>query len=101
MTTDTILEEKEITKQKIKEPSRYKVVVYNDNYTPREFVVEMFVMIFRKSQSDAVDLTLKIHNDGKAIAGTYSAEVAEQKTAEAIELARANGHPLIIKVEQE
>jgi ATP-dependent Clp protease adaptor protein ClpS len=101
MTTDTILEEKEITKQKIKEPSRYKVVVYNDNYTPMEFVVAMFISIFRKSQPDAVDLTLKIHNDGKAVAGTYSAEVAEQKAAEAVDLARSNGHPLILKVEQE
>jgi ATP-dependent Clp protease adaptor protein ClpS len=66
-----------------------------------EFVVEMFMGIFSKNQADAVDLTLKIHNEGKAIAGIYPAEIAEQKSTDAIELARSNGHPLVLKVEEQ
>lgn len=101
MTTEAIIEKEQKTTRKLKEPSKYKVVVYNDNYTPMEFVVEMFMNIFRKNQPDAVDLTLKIHNEGKAIAGIYSAEVAEQKSSDAIKMARANGHPLVLKVEEQ
>jgi len=99
MTTDTILEEK--TKQRLKEPPKYKVVVFNDNYTPVEFVIAMLVAVFRKNQDDAVALTLQIHNDGAAIAGVYSHEIAEQKVNDAINLARANGHPLQLKSELE
>lgn len=99
MTTDTILEEK--TKQRLKEPPKYKVVVFNDNYTPVEFVIAMLVAVFKKNQDDAIALTLQIHNDGAAVAGVYSHEIAEQKVNDAVNLARANGHPLQLKSELE
>ena len=99
MTTDTILEEK--TKQRLKEPPKYKVVIFNDNYTPVEFVIAMLVAIFRKDEREAVDITLKIHHEGSAVGGIYSHEIAEQKVTDAISLARANGHPLQLKSEIE
>ena len=101
MTTDTVLDQKTTTTRKLKEPKKYKAVVMNDNFTPMEFVVSMLVSVFRQSEASAVDLTMQIHNQGSAIAGIYPYEVAEQKVSDAVALARANGHPLIVKTEQE
>jgi ATP-dependent Clp protease adaptor protein ClpS len=101
MTTDTAIEEKTITNKRIKMPKKYKVLVLNDDYTPMEFVVAMFVHIFRKSEQEAVALTMKIHHEGQAVAGIYTYEIAEQKVIEGTEMAREHGHPLILKAEQE
>ena len=101
MTTDTIIEEKTTTRQRLKEPSKYKVIVMNDDYTPMEFVVFMFMNVFKKSEQESVNLTMKIHREGHAIAGVYSYEIAEQKVIDATTLARDNGHPLILKAEEE
>lgn len=86
---------------KITEPKRYKVVVLNDDHTPIDFVIEVLITIFKHSQETAKDLTLKVHNEGSAIVGVYSYEIAEQKGLEATQLARQLGFPLQIKVDQE
>jgi len=102
MTTEApVIEKRKTTSRNIKEPSKYKVIVLNDDFTPMEFVVAMFMSIFRKSETEAVDLTMKIHNQGQAVAGVYTSEIADQKASDATELARANSHPLVIKVEKE
>ena len=102
MTIETpVLEKKQTTARKVKEPKKYKVVVLNDDFTPMEFVVAMFVSIFRKQHNEAIDLTVQIHQDGSAIAGIFPHEIAEQKVADAVSMARANGHPLVLKAEQE
>jgi ATP-dependent Clp protease adaptor protein ClpS len=99
--TDAITTRKEQTKNKLKEPGRFKVVVLNDDFTPMEFVVAMFMTVFKHSETVAVDLTMKIHHEGSAVAGIYTYEVAEQKGIDATTLAREQGHPLQIKVEAE
>ena len=71
------------------------------NLVISDFVVELLVNIFKHNENKARDLTLEIHNTGSAVAGIYSYEVAEQKGIDATNLARANGFPLIIKVEPE
>lgn len=96
-----VIDKKETVVRKFKEPKKYKVVVLNDNYTPMEFVIAMFISIFRKDQIDALSLTMKIHNEGRAIAGIFPHEIAEQKVSDATQMARANGHPLVLKAEQE
>lgn len=101
MANDTIVENKDKTTNKLKEPSKYKVIVCNDDVTPVEFVVTMLVTVFRHNEKSALELTLSIHNTGSAVAGVYSFEVAEQKSIDSTNLARANGYPLIIKVEPE
>jgi ATP-dependent Clp protease adaptor protein ClpS len=101
MTTDTVIEEKTVTSKKIKRPSMYKVVVLNDDYTPIDFVIALLIKVFRVNEDAAINLTMRIHHEGSAVAGVYSYEIAEQKTIEATELARLNGHPLIIKAVQE
>ena len=66
-----------------------------------EFVISMLVSVFKHNEKSAIALTLAIHNKGSAVAGIYSFEVAEQKAVDGTNLARAQGYPLIIKVEPE
>ena len=84
---------------RLRYPPRYNVVIFNDDFTPMAFVIKMLIDVFGKSLETAQDITIKIHNDDFAIAGTYNHEIAEQKTSEAVSLARANGHPLKVKFE--
>lgn len=98
-TADIQLDEK--IKQKIQEPKRWKVIFLNDDVTPMEFVVGVLTEIFKHTQETAKDITLEIHNKGSGIAGVYSFEIAEVKAVEATQLARANGFPLQIKMEEE
>jgi ATP-dependent Clp protease adaptor protein ClpS len=88
-------------KQKISEPRRWKVVFLNDDVTPMEFVISLLVEVFKHSQETAKEITLEIHNSGSGIAGVYSFEIAEAKAVEATTLARTNGFPLQIKMEEE
>jgi ATP-dependent Clp protease adaptor protein ClpS len=101
MTDSQTIEQKKTTTRLPKEPGKFKVVVLNDNTTPVEFVVAMFIQVFKHSQTNALELTMKIHNEGSAIAGIYIHEIAEQKIADATNLARSNGFPLILKAEAE
>jgi ATP-dependent Clp protease adaptor protein ClpS len=98
--TTTIEKKKQATRQ-IKEPGKFKVVVCNDDVTPVEFVVAMMVAVFGFDKSAAIELTLDVHNNGRAIAGIYPYEIAEQKSVDATNMARNNGFPLQIKVEPE
>jgi len=101
MTNDTILEKDVDTIDNLKEPGKFKVIVYNDDVTPVEFVVSLLITIFRHPQSSALELTMKIHNEGSAIVGIYTHEIAEQKGMDATTISRNHGYPLIIKVEPE
>ena len=97
--SETITKVKESIDTVILEPGRFKVVLYNDDSTPMEFVIALLIKIFRHSEESAVHLTMKVHNDGSAVAGVYTHEIAEQKGLESSNLARQHGYPLVIKVE--
>jgi ATP-dependent Clp protease adaptor protein ClpS len=99
MTTDVQIEEK--VKIAIQPPKLWKVVFFNDDSTPMDFVVELLTSIFKHSVERAKDLTLEIHNTGSAVAGIYSFEIAEHKAVESTHLSRANGFPLRITAEEE
>jgi ATP-dependent Clp protease adaptor protein ClpS len=101
MTTDIVIEKKATTTRKVKEPSKYKVIVCNDDVTPVEFVVAMLVSVFNHEERQALNLTLAVHNKGSAVAGVYSFEVAEQKVLDATNMAHINGYPLVVKMESE
>lgn len=98
-TTEIQIDEK--IKQKIQEPKRWKVVLLNDDTTPMDFVVGILTEIFKHSQETAKEITLEIHNNGSGIAGIYNFEIAEAKAVEATQLARSNGFPLQVKMEEE
>lgn len=88
-------------KQKIEEPKRWKVIMLNDDHTPMDFVVALLSEVFRHSKESAEKVMLSIHTEGSGIAGVYSFEIAEVKAVEATSLARSNGYPLQIKLEEE
>ena len=102
MTTETdVIEKKKVVDAPPKEPSKYKVIVFNDDHTSVEFVIAMLITVFNYSQDNALKLTLEIHNAGSAVVGVYSHEIAEQKVIEASDMARSHGYPLILKAEAE
>ena len=101
MTTTTDIKLDEKIKQKVVEPKKWKVIFLNDDQTPMDFVVSVLTQVFKHSEEGARDITLQIHQQGSAVAGTYTFEIAEAKAVESTNLARANGFPLQIKLEEE
>jgi ATP-dependent Clp protease adaptor protein ClpS len=88
-------------KQSTQEPKRWKVLLLNDDTTPMDFVISLLREIFKHTEITAAEITLDIHTTGSGIAGVYSFEIAEVKAVEATSLARANGFPLQVKMEEE
>jgi ATP-dependent Clp protease adaptor protein ClpS len=82
-------------------PPRFKVVLYNDDYTPMDFVVSVLEEVFRKSPAESTALMLRIHRSGSGIAGVYVLEVAETKVAKVHRLAEERGYPLRSGLEDE
>lgn len=99
MTAATKVEEKVVVS--LQPPKLWKVVFLNDDQTPMELVIELLTGIFKHSASTAKNITLEIHETGSGIAGVYPYEIAEQKGIEATGVARQNGSPLRIQVEEE
>jgi ATP-dependent Clp protease adaptor protein ClpS len=91
--------EKKKTTSKLKEPSKYRVIVCNDDYTPMDFVVTMLMKIFNHDKNNAIRIMLAIHHEGSGVAGEYNFEIAEQKVTEGTHFARANNFPLVLKME--
>jgi len=89
------------TRREVRRPPKFKVVLYNDDYTPMEFVVRVLEQIFQKGPAEATELMLQIHRGGYGIAGVYVLEVAETKAVAVHQAAERNGYPLRAGVEQE
>jgi ATP-dependent Clp protease adaptor protein ClpS len=91
----------ETTKEIVKPPPMYKVILHNDDYTTMEFVVEILTGIFRKSADEAVGIMLNVHHQGYGLAGVYSKQVAETKIAAVHDRAQSSGFPLRCSMEPE
>jgi ATP-dependent Clp protease adaptor protein ClpS len=89
------------TRPRVQRPPRFKVLLYNDDYTPMEFVVALLEQVFGKSPAAATELMLLIHRTGMAVAGVFVLEVAETKVAMVHKLAEQRGFPLRAGVEKE
>ena len=89
------------TRKKVARPPRYKVILFNDDYTPMEFVVAILERIFGKGPSEATQIMLRIHNSGLGVAGVYVLEVAETKVALVHRAAEERGYPLRAGTEKE
>ena len=83
------------SKQKLKTPKRFDVILLNDDYTTMEFVVEVLKRFFHKESLVAEAIMLKIHIGGEAICGTYSYDVAQTKVTQVIDYSRQNEQPLM------
>ena len=92
-----LLEKDEV---KTKRPSMWNIVLYNDDYTPMDFVEFVLKTVFHIPTLDALALTLAVHTKGKGIAGTYTFEVAEEKQSEVLLMAKIEEHPVRVEVER-
>jgi ATP-dependent Clp protease adaptor protein ClpS len=99
--TDIDIKIDEKIKKQTVEPKKFNVIMFNDEITPMNWVVEILKQIYKHSEKSAEHITMTIHTEGKAVVGTYFFEIAEQKSAETITASRNHGFPLQVKVEQE
>ncbi|MFT6190098.1 MAG: ATP-dependent Clp protease adaptor protein ClpS [Oleispira sp.] len=88
----------ETAKPKLKPPAMYKVLMMNDDYTPMDFVVEVLQTFFAKSDEQAMQIMLAVHNKGAAICGIFSKDIAETKAAMVNDYARDCQYPLLCEV---
>jgi ATP-dependent Clp protease adaptor protein ClpS len=89
------------SQQKLKKPPLYKVLLHNDNYTTMDFVVYILIDVFHLSESNAIRITLQVHNQGIGVAGVFTREIAEAKVARVTALAREHEFPLLCTLEEE
>ncbi|GHV70013.1 ATP-dependent Clp protease adapter protein ClpS [Spirochaetia bacterium] len=86
-------------KEKLKEPEDYRVILLNDDYTTKDFVVEILMAVFHKNEADATRIMLDIHRKGKGTAGVYSWDIAQTKAWQVHEMAKEEEFPLRCLVE--
>ena len=87
--------------EKTAEPPNYMVLLHNDDYTTKAFVVEVLMAVFNKSLEDATRLMWHVHKNSVGVCGVYPYEVAETKVNWVTELARENGFPLKLTLQKE
>ena len=98
---DTTIDTRPITKTKVERPKLYKVILINDDYTPREFVVTVLKVEFRIGESRAYAVMLTAHKKGSCVIAVFPKDVAETKADRATEAGRARGYPLQFTTEPE
>lgn len=89
------------TERTLKKPPLYKVLLHNDDYTTREFVVEVLKSVFHRAEPEAIRIMLLVHNNGVGVAGVYTYEVAEMKVRTVEALAKQREFPLMLSIEPE
>ena len=89
------------TQTKVKRPPLFKVILLNDDYTPREFVVRVLKAEFRMSEDQAHRVMITAHTKGSCVVAMFIKEVAETKATRATEAARSKGYPLLFTTEPE
>ncbi len=89
------------TRPTTEKPSRYKVLLLNDDYTPMEFVVQVLERFFHKSHEAATRIMLHVHQRGVGVCGVFPFDVAETKVAQVIDASRRNQHPLQCTLEKD
>ena len=91
----------EVIEEKTTEPPMYKVLLHNDDYTTKAFVVEILMAVFNKSIQEATSLMWHVHRNGSGVCGIYPYELAETKVNLVTMVARENGFPLKTSMERE
>lgn len=87
-------------KAAVKPPKMYKVMLLNDDYTTMEFVVEVLQRFFAMELERAMQVMLKVHNEGRAVCGIYTRDIAETKVIQVSEYAKQHRHPLRCEMEE-
>jgi ATP-dependent Clp protease adaptor protein ClpS len=89
------------TRDRVKKPRMWQVMLHNDDYTTMEFVVYLLQSVFRHSPASASRVMLLVHKAGVGTAGTYTREIAETRMNQVLQMARKEGHPLQCTMEPE
>jgi ATP-dependent Clp protease adaptor protein ClpS len=92
---------KERVVAKKQEPTRFKVILLNDDYTTMDFVIEILEGVFQRSPAEAYRIMMHVHLNGRGIAGVYPWEIAETKVDTVTSMAREAGFPLRAALEEE
>ena len=98
---DTVTKPKTRVKTKTERPRLHKVILVNDDYTPREFVVQVLKAVFRMNEDQAYRVMMTAHMRGACVIAVYTRDVAETKAKEATELGKSQGYPLFFTTEPE
>jgi len=84
----------------LKEPSKFRVILHNDDKTTFDFVIYILEEVFQKEYDEAAEITFRVHDSGAATAGIYTHQIAESKIDEATTIARNNNFPLKLTAEE-
>jgi ATP-dependent Clp protease adaptor protein ClpS len=98
---DTVTKPKTRTKTKVERPKLHKVILINDDYTPREFVTMVLKAVFRMSEEAGYRVMLTAHKLGVCVVAVFTKDVAETKATRATDAGRAKGYPLLFTTEPE
>lgn len=101
MATRTLVTPKTTTRTKPQRPPLYKVILLNDDYTPRDFVVIVLKAVFRMGEEVASRVMLTAHQRGACVIAVFTRDVAETKAKEATDLGKSKGYPLFFTTEPE
>ncbi|CAM5452648.1 ATP-dependent Clp protease adaptor protein ClpS [Aquamicrobium terrae] len=101
MTEDVLLKPRPKTRPKTERPKLYKVILLNDDFTPREFVVAVLKAEFRMSEDQAQRVMITAHRRGVCVVAVFTRDVAETKAQRASDAGKAKGYPLMFTTEPE
>ena len=101
MSQKTLIKPRTKTRPQIERPPLWKVILLNDDYTPREFVVQVLEAVFRMGESRAYAVMMTAHQRGSCVIAVYTKDVADTKAKEATELGKSKGYPLYFTTEKE
>jgi ATP-dependent Clp protease adaptor protein ClpS len=101
MVEKTLVNPRTKTKPQTQRPPLWKVILLNDDFTPREFVVQVLKAVFRMNESQAYRVMMTAHQKGACVIAVYTKDVADTKAKEATEMGKAKGYPLYFTTEKE
>ena len=98
---DIIIVQKTKIKPKVDKPRLYKVILFNDDYTPRDFVLMILQAVFKTGQSAGYHIMITAHQKGSCVIAVYTRDIAETKVKEAMDYAKEASFPLMLTAEPE
>ena len=87
--------------EELKEPSMFRVILHNDDYTTMDFVVKVLVEVFHKTEEESVAIMMSVHQKGTGVCGVYPREIAEFRVGQVTRRAQLAGFPLLCTMEKE
>jgi len=97
----TLVKPRSKLKPKTERPKLWKVILLNDDFTPREFVVLVLKAVFRMNEDEAYNVMITAHRRGACVIAAFTKDVADTKAKEATALGKSNGYPLYFTTEPE